>query len=129
MANGSLWDRLHSCNMLRLDWQTRYEIAVGAAKGLEYLHHGCEKPVIHRDLKCSNILLDEFLKPRIADFGLVKIVQATGGGDSTNVIPGTLCYIAPGKLSFSLDFWVKTLWLHSFDSPVDFINCNTYFLD
>uniref|UniRef100_A0A2P2M0R9 non-specific serine/threonine protein kinase n=1 Tax=Rhizophora mucronata TaxID=61149 RepID=A0A2P2M0R9_RHIMU len=95
MPNGSLCDRLHSSNKMELDWQIRYEIAVGAAKGLEYLHHGCDQPVIHRDVKSSNILLDEFLKPRIADFGLAKIVQANGGRDSTHVIAGTHGYIAP----------------------------------
>lgn len=96
LPNGSLWDRLHTGQKLKLDWETRYEIAVGAAKGLEYLHHGCNRPVIHRDVKSSNILLDEFLKPRIADFGLAKIVQANGGQDSTHVIAGTHGYIAPG---------------------------------
>ncbi|XVF64274.1 hypothetical protein PTKIN_Ptkin09bG0155200 [Pterospermum kingtungense] len=95
LPNGSLWDRLHSSSKMELDWDTRYEIAVGAAKGLEYLHHGCERPVIHRDVKSSNILLDELLKPRIADFGLAKIVQANGGKDSTHVIAGTHGYIAP----------------------------------
>ncbi|GAB4839242.1 Receptor-like protein kinase 7 [Ancistrocladus abbreviatus] len=95
MPNGSLWDRLHSCKEIGLDWQTRYQIAFGAARGLEYLHHGCERPVIHRDVKSSNILLDEFLKPRIADFGLAKIVQADGVRDSTHLIAGTLGYIAP----------------------------------
>lgn len=96
LPNGSLWDRLHTGQKLKLDWETRYEIAVGAAKGLEYLHHGCDRPVIHRDVKSSNILLDEFLKPRIADFGLAKIVQANGGMDSTHVVAGTHGYIAPG---------------------------------
>ncbi|XP_009357239.2 receptor-like protein kinase 7 [Pyrus x bretschneideri] len=95
MPNGSLWDRLHTCQKMKLDWETRHEIAVGAAKGLEYLHHGLERLVIHRDVKSSNILLDEFLKPRIADFGLAKIVQATAGKDSTHVIAGTHGYIAP----------------------------------
>ncbi|KAB1212121.1 Receptor-like protein kinase HAIKU2 [Morella rubra] len=95
LPNGSLWDRLHTCEKVKLDWQTRHEIAVGAAKGLEHLHHGCERPVIHRDVKSSNILLDEFLKPRIADFGLAKIVRASGGKDSTHVIAGTHGYIAP----------------------------------
>ncbi|XP_030454418.1 receptor-like protein kinase 7 [Syzygium oleosum] len=95
MPNGSLWDRLHTCQKTELDWETRYEIALGAARGLEYLHHGCERPVIHRDVKSSNILLDEFLKPRIADFGLAKIVQASSSKDSTHVIAGTHGYIAP----------------------------------
>ncbi|KAA8528410.1 hypothetical protein F0562_035765 [Nyssa sinensis] len=95
LENGSLWDRLHTCMEMALDWEARYEIAVGAAKGLEYLHHGCERPVIHRDVKSSNILLDEFLKPRIADFGLAKIVQATLSKDSVHIIAGTLGYIAP----------------------------------
>ncbi|XP_060199150.1 receptor-like protein kinase 7 [Lycium barbarum] len=95
MPNGSLWDRLHTCKKMPLDWETRYEIALGAAKGLEYLHHGCDKPVIHRDVKSSNILLDEFCKPRIADFGLAKIAQADSTKDSTHVIAGTHGYIAP----------------------------------
>ncbi|KAJ8645469.1 hypothetical protein MRB53_007217 [Persea americana] len=104
LPNGSLWDRLHTCRKVDLDWGTRYEIALGAAKGLEYLHHGCERPVIHRDVKSSNILLDEFFKPRIADFGLAKIVQANAGRDSTQVIAGTYGYIAPGKRPIEPEF-------------------------
>ncbi|KAK4484297.1 hypothetical protein RD792_011525 [Penstemon davidsonii] len=96
MPNGSLWDILHTYNKkLSLDWIRRYEIALGAARGLEYLHHGCDKPVIHRDVKSSNILLDEYLKPRIADFGLAKIVQPDSIKDSTQIIAGTHGYIAP----------------------------------
>lgn len=95
MPNGSLWDRLHTYQKIEMDWNVRYEIAVGAAKGLEYLHHGCERPVIHRDVKSSNILLDEEMKPKIADFGLAKIVQPNKVMDSTHLIAGTYGYIAP----------------------------------
>ncbi|KAL5705912.1 Receptor-like protein kinase 7 [Ranunculus cassubicifolius] len=95
LPNGSLWDRLHICDDIKLDWETRYDIAVGAAKGLDYLHHGCDRAVIHRDVKSSNILLDEFFKPRIADFGLARMLQSNGGNVSTQVITGTHGYIAP----------------------------------
>lgn len=91
--NGSLWDQLHMNKKIKMGWEVRYEIALGAARGLEYLHHGSQSPVIHRDVKSSNILLDGDWKPRIADFGLAKIVQA--GGEMTHVIAGTHGYIAP----------------------------------
>ncbi|KAL4581049.1 hypothetical protein LXL04_017256 [Taraxacum kok-saghyz] len=95
MPNGNLWDQLHTYQKIEMDWNVRYEIALGAARGLEYLHHACDRPVIHRDVKSSNILLDEEMKPKIADFGLAKIVQTGKAMNSTHVIAGTHGYIAP----------------------------------
>eukprot|EP01018_Ginkgo_biloba_P002132 Gb_35288 [translate_table: standard] len=95
MHNGSLWDRLHETKDPNLNWHRRYKIALGAAHGLAYLHRDCVPAIIHRDVKSSNILLDEDYEPRIADFGIAKILQARGRGDSVSIIAGTHGYIAP----------------------------------
>ncbi|CAN8258737.1 unnamed protein product [Cochlearia groenlandica] len=98
MPNGSLWEQLHQCREEQeIGWRVRQAIALGAAKGLEYLHHGLDRPVIHRDVKSSNILLDEDWRPKIADFGLAKIIRSGSvqRDFSTPIVEGTLGYIAP----------------------------------
>ncbi|PHT41690.1 Receptor-like protein kinase HAIKU2 [Capsicum baccatum] len=95
LPNGSLWDRLHTSQKVKMDWLVRYDIALGAAQGLEYLHHGYDRPVMHRDVKSSNILLDEQMKPKIADFGLAKVLHLNGTKDSSQIVAGTHGYIAP----------------------------------
>ncbi|GMI83156.1 XYLEM INTERMIXED WITH PHLOEM 1, C-terminally encoded peptide receptor 1 [Hibiscus trionum] len=95
MPNGNLWDALHK-GWLHLDWPIRHQIALGVAQGLAYLHHDLMPPIIHRDIKSTNILLDVNYQPKVADFGIAKVLQARGGKDSTNtVIAGTYGYLAP----------------------------------
>ncbi|XP_030538542.2 G-type lectin S-receptor-like serine/threonine-protein kinase At2g19130 [Rhodamnia argentea] len=94
LANGSLAARLFQKGSNTIDWKTRYRIAIGTAKGLEYLHERCRDSIIHCDIKPENILLDSELEPQIADFGLAKIV----GRDVSRVITtmrGTRGYLAP----------------------------------
>ncbi|KAL2482399.1 Serine/threonine-protein kinase CDL1 [Forsythia ovata] len=112
MPLGSLEDHLHdiSPDKKRLDWNTRMKIAAGAAKGLEYLHDKANPPVIYRDLKCSNILLDEGYNPKLSDFGLAKLGPV---GDKTHVstrVMGTYGYCAPeyamtGQLTLKSDVY------------------------
>lgn len=97
MHNGSLEDHLLDLpsNKKPLNWYTRMKIAKGAAQGLEYLHDIANPPIIYRDFKASNILLDECFIPKLSDFGLAKL-GPTGGEDhvSTRVM-GTYGYCAP----------------------------------
>jgi hypothetical protein len=97
MPNGSLGDLLHGSKGGSLDWPTRYRIALDAAEGLSYLHHDCVPPIVHRDVKSNNILLDAEFGARVADFGVAKVVQGVNKGmESMSVIAGSCGYIAPG---------------------------------
>ncbi|XVE51396.1 hypothetical protein DITRI_Ditri02bG0036800 [Diplodiscus trichospermus] len=96
MPNGSLGDLLHGSKGGLLDWPTRFKIIVDAAEGLSYLHHDCLPPIVHRDVKSNNILLDGDFGARVADFGVAKVVDAAGkGAKSMSVIAGSCGYIAP----------------------------------
>ncbi|KAJ8480266.1 hypothetical protein OPV22_023993 [Ensete ventricosum] len=78
-----------------LDWLKRLGIAIDAARGLCYMHHHCTPPVIHRDVKSSNILLDSDFGAKIADFGLARMVVKVGELESASGIAGTFGYMAP----------------------------------
>ncbi|XP_047938628.1 receptor-like protein kinase 5 [Salvia hispanica] len=97
LPNGSLGDALHKGAKRILDWPTRFKIALDAAEGLSYLHHDSVPPVVHRDVKSNNILLDGDFGAKIADFGVAKVVKKTAnnGLESMSVIAGSYGYIAP----------------------------------
>ncbi|XP_056699167.1 receptor-like serine/threonine-protein kinase At1g78530 isoform X2 [Spinacia oleracea] len=123
MPNGSLDAYLHGKfkNMKLLDWYSRYKIALGAARGIAYLHHDCIPHIIHRDIKSSNILLDENLEARVSDFGLATFMEPDKTHVST-IVAGTFGYLAPGKATAKGDvysFGVVLLELLTGKKPMD----------
>ncbi|KAL5824051.1 hypothetical protein ACOSQ4_021951 [Xanthoceras sorbifolium] len=108
MQNGSLENQLHGpTHGSDLTWHLRLKIAVNVARGLEYLHEHCNPPIVHRDLKSSNILLDSSFNAKLSDFGLA----VTAGTQNKNVkLSGTLGHVAPeylleGKLNDKSDVY------------------------
>ncbi|KFK29474.1 hypothetical protein AALP_AA7G138400 [Arabis alpina] len=95
MANGNLQDFLSSDNAEDLSWEKRLHIAIDSAQGLEYLHHGCRPPIIHRDVKTANILLNDNLEAKIADFGLSKVFPEDDLSHVMTAVMGTPGYVDP----------------------------------
>ncbi|KAF3631103.1 L-type lectin-domain containing receptor kinase VIII.1 [Capsicum annuum] len=96
MPNGSLDKALFESRMV-LPWSHRRKILIGVASALAYLHQECENQVIHRDIKSSNIMLDEGFNARLGDFGLARQVEHDKSPDAT-VAAGTMGYLAPEYL-------------------------------
>ncbi|CAA6658035.1 unnamed protein product [Spirodela intermedia] len=94
LENNSLDRALFAGGGLQLDWAVRYEICVGMARGLAYLHEESRLRIVHRDVKPSNVLLDGHLNPKISDFGLAKLYDEKMTHITTR-IAGTIGYLAP----------------------------------
>uniref|UniRef100_A0A7N0T6U4 non-specific serine/threonine protein kinase n=1 Tax=Kalanchoe fedtschenkoi TaxID=63787 RepID=A0A7N0T6U4_KALFE len=101
MSNGSLDNRLHSADRHQeirvLTVARRLEIAIDVGCALDYLHNGCETPIVHCDLKPSNILLDDDMVAHVGDFGLAKLLlgDSSGGESLSTALRGSIGYIAP----------------------------------
>ncbi|CAI5478428.1 unnamed protein product [Closterium sp. Yama58-4] len=126
VPNGSLEDALHGEGRRLLAWNFRMKIALGAAKGLAYLHEECHPRIIHRDIKSSNILLDKDYEAKVADFGAARLAAEDAMPIITRVV-GTFGYLAPeyaltGKLTEKSDvfsFGVVLLELITGKRPVE----------
>ncbi|KAF8678499.1 hypothetical protein HU200_046253 [Digitaria exilis] len=97
MKYGSLEDVLHDRKKtgMKLSWEARRKIAVGAARGLAFLHHNCIPHVIHRDMKSSNVLIDENLEAKVSDFGMARTLNVVDTHLSVSTLAGTPGYVPP----------------------------------
>jgi serine/threonine protein kinase len=101
-----------SMNECRLPWKKRLNLAVGVAQGMKYLHHDLSEPIIHGDLKPSNIFLDADLEPKVGDFGVSRFVGVHKDGmASASTICGTVGYMPPGIQLSPINFRIPYLLL------------------
>ncbi|KAH9307982.1 hypothetical protein KI387_035893 [Taxus chinensis] len=111
LLRGSLEENLYGGNERPLvPWNKRLKVAIGVAEALTYLHDGCPRPIIHRDVKSSNILLSEDYEPQLSDFGLAKWASTTSAYITCSDVVGTFGYLAPeyfryGKVNQKTDVY------------------------
>ncbi|PON60136.1 Serine/threonine protein kinase [Parasponia andersonii] len=128
LSRGSLEENLHGKkkDLVAFGWNERYKIALGVAEALDYLHSGSAQPVIHRDVKSSNILLSDDYEPQLSDFGLAKWASTSSTHITCTDVAGTFGYLAPeyfmyGKVNNKIDvyaFGVVLLELLSGRKPI-----------
>ncbi|KAG6655987.1 hypothetical protein CIPAW_05G255300 [Carya illinoinensis] len=122
MPNGSLNKYIFSQEVsLLLSYEKMHNIALGVARGIEYLHRGCEMQILHFDIKPHNILLDEDFTPKVSDFGLAKLYPMDNNTISLTAVRGTLGYMAPelcykniGSISYKADVYSFGMNLNAF---------------
>ncbi|KAM7478016.1 hypothetical protein LguiA_026229 [Lonicera macranthoides] len=106
MPNGSLEKYLFSkernINIPALSWERKYQIVLGVARGIEYLHRGCDIQILHFDIKPHNILLDKNFVPKVSDFGLAKLCPVDNNIVSLTAARGTIGYVAPELVNRSI---------------------------
>ncbi|XP_022897699.1 probable receptor-like serine/threonine-protein kinase At4g34500 [Olea europaea var. sylvestris] len=129
LSRGSLEDNLHGPKKTgnSFCWEDRYKVALGIAEALDYIHNAAVEPIIHRDVKSSNILLSDAFEPQLSDFGLATWASSSSRHIDTTDVAGTFGYLAPeyfmhGKLNENIDvyaFGVVLLELLSGRKPID----------